>query len=195
MVICFFFYSIIFWSNFFIKFLDHLSFDHYYFSITKNSQKTMLSQNLVFFTIFFITLFFPLQFLFINIFFNNKKRNIVKLLSFNNICHHYKCFTTTFLCWQKHFNHKICEFFSQISSTFYISYYFHYLHTVTTVTAVTTVTTVTIWLMNSWNGNFFSRPGQSQGLLYKHPRHWLIHWFIQWAFSTHSFTALPRPKG
>ena len=41
----------------------------------------------------------------------------------------------------------------------------------------------------------FSRPGRSQGLLYKHLRHWLIHSVGPWAFSSHSFSAMPRPNG
>ena len=41
----------------------------------------------------------------------------------------------------------------------------------------------------------FSRPGPSQGLLYKQPRDWFIHSLIKWAFSSYIFTAPPSPNG
>ena len=40
-----------------------------------------------------------------------------------------------------------------------------------------------------------SRPGGSQGLLYKHLSHSLIDSFSNWPFSPQSFTAPPRPNG
>ena len=42
--------------------------------------------------------------------------------------------------------------------------------------------------------HIISRPGRSQGLLYK-PCDWLIKWVSQSAFSSQSFTAPPRPNG
>jgi hypothetical protein len=41
----------------------------------------------------------------------------------------------------------------------------------------------------------FSRPGRSQGLLYKQPRNSFIHSVSKSVFSSHSFTAPPRPNG
>ena len=46
-----------------------------------------------------------------------------------------------------------------------------------------------------WTCLLFSRPVRSQGLLYKQPCHWLIKWVSEWAFSSHSFMAPPRPNG
>ena len=41
----------------------------------------------------------------------------------------------------------------------------------------------------------FSRPGWSQGLLYKHIRHWFFHSFINWSFSLPQLYGAATPKG
>ena len=43
--------------------------------------------------------------------------------------------------------------------------------------------------------NFFSRPGQSHGLHYKHLCHSFINYLSELTFSSHSFTAPSRPNG
>ena len=43
--------------------------------------------------------------------------------------------------------------------------------------------------------HIISRPGRSQGLLFKQPQDSLIKSLIKSSFSSHSFTAPPRPNG